>query len=58
MPAMEVAPVSSKAAAAICATTICVAWNWALAWAELHAHLGQPGLGGGELLAGLIELLG
>ena len=29
---MEVAPVSSNAAAAVCATLACAAWNWALAW--------------------------
>ena len=31
-PATDVAPVSSKAAAAVCATLACVAWNWPLAW--------------------------
>ncbi len=29
---MEVAPVSSNAAAAVCATVACAALNWALAW--------------------------
>ncbi len=31
-PAIEVAPVSSKVAAAIWATVVRAAWNWALAW--------------------------
>ncbi len=33
-PAMEVAPVSSNAAAAVCATLACTVWNWALAWSR------------------------
>ena len=30
-PAIEVAPVSSNAAAAVCATLACAVWNWELA---------------------------
>src|SRR5690242_4042040 len=31
-PAIEVAPLSSNAAAAVAATLACAVWNWALAW--------------------------
>ena len=56
-PAIEVAPVSSNAAAAAWATSACAVWNRAVACAQREPHLGQPGTARGQLLAGLVQLL-
>ena len=55
---MEVAPVSSNTAAAVCATLTCAAWNCVAGALQVHADLGQLRLRGGKLLAGLVVLLG
>ena len=57
-PAIEVAPVSSNAAAAVCGHVGLRRLELGVGVVQPHPHLGQPGLRGGQLLAGLVELLG
>ena len=56
-PAIEVAPLSSNAAAAVCRHVGLRRLELGVGVVQPHPHLGQPGLRGGQLLAGLIELL-